>query len=320
MGFGGKLATSASAIDLALPWLTALVELCVANGLLIGKPRNLLCERRRLPYSLQFGSENIGSISAAQTTLLRNMGSAALTLSASIGADFAESDDCGGTVAAASFCTFTVTFAPTTSGNLAEALALTDNAQGGTQSVTLAGTGTVPGPTFTVSAGNTQAAVSAGGAATYSLSVSPVGGSFSNSVSFACHGAPAFATCTVTPQSINSGSPASVVTVTVQTAGTTAAVKMPSGKRSSFLASWIFGPVGIFGVILLGANGRRKPQACIATALIVMLLLLTGCSGGAGGQKTPVVSNSTPPGTYSLSLTAVSGTVQHVTKLALIVQ
>jgi len=273
------------------------------------------------PFSLQFASQNIGSTSAAQTTISRNMGSAALTLSGkSVGPDFAETDDCGTTVAAASFCTFTVTFAPTVSGDLAEALTLTDNAQGGTQSVALTGTGTGSGPDFTVSAGNSQAAVSAGGAATYNLNVSPVGGSFSHSVTFACHGAPAFATCTVTPKSINPGSPALVVTVTVQTAGTVAGMQTPSGKRNAFLASWIFGPMGIFGVILLGANGRRKPQACIATVLMIMLLLLPGCSGSAAGGKTPGVSNTTPPGTYSLSLTAVSGTVQYVTKLALIVQ
>jgi len=94
------------------------------------------------PYSLQFGSENIGSTSAPQTTVLRNMGSAALTISGkTVGPDFAETDDCGLTVAAASLCTFTVTFVPTASGNLMEALTITDNAQGSPHVVSLTGTG-----------------------------------------------------------------------------------------------------------------------------------------------------------------------------------
>jgi hypothetical protein len=94
------------------------------------------------PLSLQFASQNIGSSSAPQTAVLRNMGSAALTISGkTVGPDFAESDDCGLYVPAASLCTFTVTFAPTASGSLTEALTITDNAQGSPHVVSLTGTG-----------------------------------------------------------------------------------------------------------------------------------------------------------------------------------
>ena len=94
------------------------------------------------PFSLQFASQNIGSTSPPQTTVLRNMGSAVLTISSkTVGPDFAETDDCGTTVPAASLCTFTVTFTPTASGSLVEALTITDNAQGSPHVVTLTGTG-----------------------------------------------------------------------------------------------------------------------------------------------------------------------------------
>lgn len=211
------------------------------------------------PYSLQFGSENIGSISAPQTTLLRNMGSATLTLSEVIGADFAETDDCDGTVAAALFCTFTVTFAPTTSGNLMEALTLTDNAQSGTQSIDLTGTGTGSGPDFTVVARNDQAAVSPGGTATYKLSVTPIGGSFSSVVNFACDGAPAFAICSVTPQSVIPGTDSSTIIVTVRTANTRKILQPPSSGTT---------PPGVYNLSLVASSG---PLRLVAALKLIVL-------------------------------------------------
>ena len=273
------------------------------------------------PFSLQFGSQNVGSTSTAQTTVLRNMGSAALTISGkTIGADFAETDDCGTTVAPASFCTFTVTFTPTTSGSLMEGLTITDDASGSPHSVTLTGTGTGLAPNFTISGGSNATTVSPGGTATYALNVTPTGGSFSNAVTFACDGAPAFATCTVNPQSIIPGQNSSTVTVTVKTAGTVGEMYTPSGRRNWFLASWIFAPMGLVGVVVLGRNDRRKRivQRALLTIAMITILFLAGCSGtGAGVRQS---QNTTPPGTYNLSVVGMSGTLQHSATLTLIVQ
>lgn len=98
------------------------------------------------PFSVQFGSENVGSTSAPQTSILRNMGSAALTISSkTVTGDYAETDDCGSTVAAASFCTFTITFTPTVSGADDGVLTIADDAQGSPHSVSLLGIG-ISGP------------------------------------------------------------------------------------------------------------------------------------------------------------------------------
>lgn len=271
------------------------------------------------PYNLQFGSTNIGSVSAAQTTVLRNMGSAALTLSDSIGPDFAETDNCGTAVAPGSFCTFTISFAPTASGNLTEALTLTDNAQGSPHSVLLAGTGTGSGPDFTIAVVNNTAVVTAGGAATYKLSVSPTGGTFFHTVTFACEGTPAFATCTVNPRSIAPGSSSSNVSVTVTTSGPAAQVHGGSATGGRFLAFWISAQSAVFGALVLGSTrNRRKFQSCAALTAMIMLLLLAGCGGTGAGKQ--VTSNTTPPGTYSLSVVATSETVQNISKLTLTVQ
>jgi hypothetical protein len=272
------------------------------------------------PFALHFGSQNVGSMSPAQTIILRNMGSAALTISSkTVGPDFAESDDCGTTVAPASFCTFSVVFAPTISGNLVEALTITDDASGSPHSVTLTATGLLA-PNFTISSPSDASPVSPGGTATYALNVVPTGG-FSNAVTFACNGAPAFATCTVNPQSISLGQNSSTATVTVKTAGTVSEMSAPSERRNWSLASWIFAPMGLFGVLVLGRNHRRSKTSNLAVAAIamIMILFLAGCGAtGAGVRQSP--SNTTPPGTYSLTVVATSGTLQHAATLTLIVQ
>ncbi|HEV3275535.1 MAG TPA: galactose oxidase-like domain-containing protein, partial [Terriglobia bacterium] len=101
------------------------------------------------PGSLAFGSQAVGTSSSAQVVTLSNTGSAALSITGvNIGPDFAQTNNCGSTVAAGGSCTFNVTFTPTTLGTLNESLTVTDNASGSPQSVSLSGTGTAPAVTL----------------------------------------------------------------------------------------------------------------------------------------------------------------------------
>ena len=94
------------------------------------------------PWALQFGSQDGGTTSAPQTAILRNMGSSALSIaSITVGGDFAETDDCGATVAAASSCTLSITFSPTAAGTRSGTLTISDDAQGSPHSVALNGEG-----------------------------------------------------------------------------------------------------------------------------------------------------------------------------------
>ena len=205
-------------------------------------------------------------------------------------------------------------------GTFAEALTITDNAQGSPHSVALAGTGAGPGPGFTISGGSSPAAVSPGGTASYQLSVSPTGGSFANAVTFACNGAPAFATCMVNPSSIVPGSNSSTVNVTVKTTGTVAEMR-PTAKRNWFLASWIFAPMGLFGMFSIGDDRRKKiARHAVLSTLMVAFLLLAGCGGGVGSSRSTPVAQVTPPGTYTLTVVGTSGKTEHSVSLRLQVQ
>src|SRR5256885_6795599 len=101
------------------------------------------------PNQISFGNHQIGSTSAAQTTTLKNKGHSLLVITNIAVAgpnpgDFAQTNNCGVTLAAGASCTFAVTFTPTASGNRSATLNITDNAGGSPQHVSLAGTGIGP--------------------------------------------------------------------------------------------------------------------------------------------------------------------------------
>ena len=94
------------------------------------------------PSLLQFSVVDVGTTSSPMSAILRNMGSAPLTIaSKTVAGDFAETDDCGTSVAAASFCTFSVTFSPTVPGSSVGTISLADDAAGSPHRINLAGDG-----------------------------------------------------------------------------------------------------------------------------------------------------------------------------------
>jgi hypothetical protein len=98
------------------------------------------------PASLTFGQENTGTTSTAQTVMLSNTGNASLSItSITIGGtnsgDFAQTNTCGSSVSAGANCMISVTFTPSATGSRSASLAITDNASGSPQTVSLTGTG-----------------------------------------------------------------------------------------------------------------------------------------------------------------------------------
>jgi len=101
------------------------------------------------PINLSFGNQFDGTTSAAQTIALTNTGTATLSITSLVftgvnPGDFAQSNNCGGSVGPSANCTISVTFAPAAPGNRAASLTITDNASGSPQAVSLSGNGTAP--------------------------------------------------------------------------------------------------------------------------------------------------------------------------------
>jgi hypothetical protein len=115
------------------------------------------------PTSLTFASQTVGTTSAAQAITLSNGGTAALTIS-SIAAtgDYAQTNNCGTSLAAGANCSISVTFTPATTGTRTGAITVTDNATSSPQSAALTGAGASAGGTQTAAYDSTLKALKCG--------------------------------------------------------------------------------------------------------------------------------------------------------------
>ena len=95
------------------------------------------------PMSLDFGSQPVGTTSQPQAVTLTNHASVALSIGKiQINANFAQTNNCGTSVAAGGSCTISVTFTPTRKGSGTVPLAIYDNGGASPQIVLVSGTGT----------------------------------------------------------------------------------------------------------------------------------------------------------------------------------
>ena len=112
------------------------------------------------PTSLAYASQIVGTTSAAQAVTLSNTGNAALSITSiavtgTNAGDFAQTNNCGTSVAAGASCTINVTFTPAATGTRTGTLTITDNASGSPQTVGLTGTGgSVSAPAVSLSPTN----------------------------------------------------------------------------------------------------------------------------------------------------------------------
>ncbi|HLV87776.1 MAG TPA: choice-of-anchor D domain-containing protein [Candidatus Sulfotelmatobacter sp.] len=95
--------------------------------------------------SLAFGTQTVGTTSAAKTVTVTNVGAAAMSISGvklagTNPGDFTETNTCGTSLGAGKSCTITVTFKPTAKGARSASVSLTDNG-GSSPTIALSGTG-----------------------------------------------------------------------------------------------------------------------------------------------------------------------------------
>jgi len=98
------------------------------------------------PVNLNFGGLDVGASTPAQSVTLTNTGNVTLTIGAiaisgTDAGDFAETNNCGSSVAAGNSCTINVTFAPSATGTRTAFLTISDSAPPGLQEVAMSGMG-----------------------------------------------------------------------------------------------------------------------------------------------------------------------------------
>ena len=111
-----------------------------------------------------------------------------------------------------------------------------------------------PAPAFGLSAGtggNTSATIQAGQNATFNIALNPQG--FTGTIAFACSGAPAGTTCSVSPNSVSVNAASASVPITVTVSGTQNARAVPAGFKGT-----LFTFAGVFAGVLLGIRRKRS--------------------------------------------------------------
>ena len=94
------------------------------------------------PGSLNFSNQLVGTGSSAQQATMTNGGNEPLTISKTVASpNFSERNNCGSGVAAGVSCTITVGFRPAQVGTINGSVAVTDNAPGSPQVISLSGVG-----------------------------------------------------------------------------------------------------------------------------------------------------------------------------------
>ena len=270
--------------------------------------------------ALTFPSVATGIPSSAQQVQVTNTGNTSVTVSGvAASGDFSETNTCGSTIATGASCTVDITFTPTVGGVRTGTLTIADSAPASPQTVTLTGTGVADLALGVSDGGSTSTNVTSGTAATYNLAVAG-GTGFSGTAKLSCSGAPQYATCSVSPETVTvtSGTTSNFV-VTVTTGQT---VSSASSIRSVSVAALVFAP--LFGIGLLLCR-RRTSLASMSLCMVLAVLSFysSGCGSGHSGGSTPtnpVSPGRTPAGTYTLTITATSGTVVSTETLTLIVQ
>jgi hypothetical protein len=143
----------------------------------------------------------------------------------------------------------------------------------------------------------------------YRFALAPLNVTYAGPVSFIVTGLPTGATATFTPSTVAVNAGATTVMMTAQTAAA-----MAQSRRS---------PIGrdiILALLLLPFGMKRSLRRRRNGRMLLLLLLLAGTAAVMSGCGSSNGFQLQSPQTYTLTVTATGGTLEHSQTVTLIVQ
>lgn len=168
-------------------------------------------------------------------------------------------------------------------------------------------------PSFTLGASPSSGSVTAGASLQTTITATPVNG-FNQQVSFACSGLSNGVTCSFSPQTVTpNGSTAASTTLTIGTTSQSALLARPANETLRRGAATL----AFLGAGVLWFWRRRKnltwPMVIVA-GLLAFSAVVTGC-----GKSSTTTNTQQQSASYSVTVTATSGTLSQTTSYSLTV-
>jgi len=276
-----------------------------------------------LSSAINFPNTTQGVTANAMTATLSNTGNATLNISSILlgGANsgnfaiVASTNPCGSTLAAGASCLIAATFTPLGTSSYSATITVTDNSATPTQITMLSGSGTAAITSdFTITSSTPPQTVFGGSPASYSITVTPVGGSFAGTILLGTSGLPPGSTATYTPPSFAPGNSPVSSSLIITTLPQQARLEP---RTPWHRAPWL--PQSIVVALLLPLLWwrKRKPFRSVRLGIVVLaamvggaMLSLSGCTGGL----------QLPSATYTITVIGNSGNTSHTTTVTLTVQ
>lgn len=278
------------------------------------------------PATLNFGDIGAHISSPAQTLVLRNGSNAALTgIAIAVNGPFTETGNCGASLPAAATCSVSISFLPSATGPQIGTLTI-DSANALPVAAQLLGTGIAFDFLPTSPTGVT---VKSGQIASYSLELEPANGS-AGTASIACADLPPNSTCTVNPSGPSLSAPSNIqVAVATGIASSAIRTGVHSAGAARLPLGWLCW-LSILPLFCIRVRSRRARSTVDKLFLLLLAAILIAgigaCGTGGGlldlssGQNPLPPGSTTPPGTYTVNVTASAGGLQKTVALTIQVQ
>lgn len=306
--------TNNGGYDAFVTQLGTAVSLSVSGVLTLGTNQTFISAGNQATFT--YTVTNNGPDLANSITLLDNLNTSITGVPLTFSSASTSAGTCGGgstnaivscslpSLQSGSTATITIVVTPTPNSNGTEAFFNGGSVQVmGPGNIVLAQT-SVPAQmsdfSLTVSPSNASVPT-AGDTATYQVQLTPHP-VYGTNISLGCTGLPTASSCNFTSNPVTLQGPGSS-TLNITTTARPVTTASASWLTRHFYAIWLMVP----GVTLLGlgsgARRRRVAGFFLLCATFVLLLLLPACSG----KTTQAPVSGTPPGNYTITVTATSG-------------
>ncbi len=173
------------------------------------------------------------------------------------------------------------------------------------------------GADFSLAPASTTLAIQPGAQGTDVVTITPQNGLFESDIQLSCAvaGPTPMPACALSPSSITLPGENSATSTLTITAPTRTAVQSQKG-RSSFPRSFLaLGVPLLLGIsVIRQSRTKRARTLTLSSLLLILIILQIGCSSALNGGRTGSPTN------YTVTVTASSGTIQHMTQVTITVQ